>query len=145
MEIQLKRLNNAYHLRASNENGNTVEMDGSPAVGGSNSAMRPMQTLLSALGGCSAIDVISILNKQRQQLDDLEIDIKAVREEDKEPALFTTIHVHYRLFGNLKEDKVQQAVSLSMEKYCSVAKILEKTAEITYDYEIVRPNAFDME
>ena len=145
MEIQLKRLNDAYHLRATNENGNTIEMDGSPAIGGSNAAMRPMQTVLSALGGCSAIDVISILNKQRQQLDDLEIDIKAVREENKEPALFTTIHVHYRLFGNLKEDKVQQAVSLSMEKYCSVAKILEKTAEITYDYEIVRPNTFDME
>jgi putative redox protein len=139
MEIHLKRLNDAYHIQATNENGNVLQMDGSPAVGGSNLAMRPMQTLLSALGGCSAIDVISILSKQRQPLDDIQIEIKGERAQGVEPSLFTEIHIHYKLFGALKEEKVQQAVALSMEKYCSVAKTLEKTAVITYDYEIVRP------
>lgn len=138
MKIELQRIDDAYQMLARNENGNTVILDGSPAVGGSNQGMRPMQSLIASLGGCSAIDVISILNKQRQPLQDLKISIDAERQTDATPSLFTTIHVHYKLFGDLKEEKVQQAVSLSMEKYCSVAKIIEKTATITWSFEIVK-------
>lgn len=137
MEIKLKRLDDAYQMVALNENGNSIIMDGSPAIGGGNKGMRPMQTLLAALGGCSAIDVISILNKQRQILDDIHIEIKAAREPEAVPSLFTEIHVHYKLFGELKPEKAERAVQLSMEKYCSVAKTLEKTAKITWSYEIV--------
>lgn len=138
MKIELQRIDDAYQMLARNENGNTIILDGSPAVGGSNQGMRPMQSLIASLGGCSAIDVISILNKQRQPLQDLKISIDAERQTDATPSLFTTIHVHYKLFGDLKEEKVQQAVSLSMEKYCSVAKIIEKTATITWSFEIVK-------
>lgn len=137
MEIKLKRLDDAYQMVALNENGNSIIMDGSPSIGGGNKGMRPMQTLLAALGGCSAIDVISILNKQRQILDDIHIEIKAAREPEAVPSLFTEIHVHYKLFGELKPEKAERAVQLSMEKYCSVAKTLEKTAIITWSYEIV--------
>lgn len=137
MEIKLKRLDDAYQMVALNENGNSIIMDGSPSIGGGNKGMRPMQTLLAALGGCSAIDVISILNKQRQILDDINIEIKAAREPEAVPSLFTEIHVHYKLFGELKPEKAERAVQLSMEKYCSVAKTLEKTAIITWSYEIV--------
>ena len=140
MKITLKRIDDAFHMEATNENGNTTRMDGSPKVGGSNQSMRPMQTVIAALGGCSSIDVISILKKQRQPLDDLQIDIDAEREEGVVPSLFTKIHVSYRLYGDLKEEKVKQAVTLSMEKYCSVVKILEKVAEVSWEYKIIRPS-----
>ncbi|WKN44346.1 OsmC family protein [Tunicatimonas pelagia] len=136
MQIKIKRLNDATHLEASNEDGLTLQMDGSPDVGGKDLAMRPMQVLLSSLGGCSAMDVISILNKQRQPLDDIQFTLDGTREEGKVPAVFTKIHITYDLYGNLDEDKVKRAIDLSMQQYCSVTKMLEKTAKITYSFKI---------
>jgi putative redox protein len=136
MKIQIERLNNAVHLRATNEDGASVEMDGSPAVGGENKGFRPMQMLLAALGGCSTIDIVSILKKQRQSVDDIAITVEGEREPGVEPSLFRNIHVHFTLKGNLDEDKVRKAVDLSMEKYCSVAKTLEQTATITYSFSV---------
>ena len=136
MKIEIKRLDQAYHLLASNENGNTVESDGAESIGGSGKGMRPMQMLLSSLGACSTIDVINFLRKQRQPLDDIRITLTGERDPDKVPSLFTDVHVHFELFGNLDEKKVAKALSLSMEKYCSVARILEKTATITWDFSI---------
>lgn len=137
MKIELQRINDAFHMEAKNEQGNTVHIDGSPEIGGGNLAMRPMQMVLSALGGCSAIDIINILRKQRQPLEDFKVTIEAEREKDKVPALFTTIHVHYVLKGDLKPAKVEKAVNMSMEKLCSVKMILDKTAQISWSYEIL--------
>lgn len=137
MKIEIKRLDDAYHLEASNDTGNTVRTDGSPSIGGSNKGMRPMQLLLSAMGTCSAIDVISILKKQRQPLENIEVSVEGQRAEGQVPAVFTDIHVHYRLFGQINEEKARHAVELSVEKYCSVSKMLEKTANITWDVEII--------
>lgn len=137
MKVKLNRLNNAYHLEASNEDGNTIRTDGSPKIGGENLGMRPMQLMLAGIGSCSAIDVISILNKQKQDLQDIKIEVDGQREEGEIPALFTDIHLHYKLYGNLNKDKVEKALALSVDKYCSVARILEKTANVTYDYEIL--------
>ena len=100
--------------------------------------MRPMQLLLAGIGGCSAIDVISILRKQRQPLEDIKVTVNGEREPNQVPSLFTKIHMHYELFGDLDEPKVARAISLSNEQYCSVGKMLEKTAEVTYDFTIVR-------
>lgn len=136
MKIELERLNKQVHFRAKNEDGVSLDMDGSPEIGGENQGLRPMQLLLAGIGGCSSIDIIEILKKQRQELEDIKITVTAEREKDKVPSLFTTIHVHYQLWGNLDETKAQKAITLSMEKYCSVAKIIEKTAEITYSFEI---------
>jgi len=136
MEIKLKRLDDAFHMLAINEDGSTVESDGSPDIGGSHKGMRPMQMVLSALGSCSAIDVIQFLRKMRQPLLDIELTITAQREPDKTPSLFTDIHLHYRLHGPLDSKKVERAISLSVDKYCSVARLLEKTAHITWEYEI---------
>ncbi len=136
MKIQIERLNDAVHLRATNEEGASLEMDGSPAVGGEDKGFRPMQMLLAALGGCSTIDIVSILKKQRQPVDDIAITVEGEREPGVEPSLFRDIHVHFALKGNLDEDKVRKAVDLSMEKYCSVAKTLEKTATITYSFSV---------
>lgn len=137
MKIELKRLDDAFHIQASNEEGRTVETDGSPDIGGHNQAMRPMQLLLSAIGSCSAIDVIHFLKKQRQHLEDIQITVTAGREKDKVPSLFTDINVFFNLYGQIDEKKAERAVNLSMEKYCSVAKILEKTAVISWEYAIV--------
>jgi putative redox protein len=136
MKIEIKRLDDAYHLRSTNEDGNSVETDGSPTIGGGNKAMRPMQMLLASLGSCSSIDVIHFLKKQRQPLEDIRVTVTGEREPDVAPSLFTEVHVHYDLYGDLDENKVTKAVSLSMEKYCSVTRILEKTAKITWDYVI---------
>ncbi len=135
--IELKRVNDAFLMEATNQLGNSVRMDGSPDIGGSDLAMRPMQMLLAALGGCSSIDVISILKKQRQELKDLKITITGEREQNVEPSLYTEIHAHFKLYGNMDADKVEKAVSLSMKKYCSVAKTLEKSAKVTYTFEII--------
>lgn len=137
MKIKIKRLNDAVNMEAVNEDGNTITMDGSPAVGGINGGMRPMQLMLAGIGGCSAIDIVSILKKQKQDLKDISITVDGEREEGVAPALFTKIHVHYVLTGDLDENKVKRAVSLSMDKYCSVTRILEKTAQINYSFEIV--------
>ena len=139
MQIKLERIDDAYHMRAVNENGNTIETDGSLKIGGNNKGMRPMQLLLTAVGGCSAIDIITFLRKQRQDLKDFRITVEGERQKDAIPSLFTDIHLHFELTGDLNEKKVERALSLSMDKYCSVAKTLEKTAKITYDYSIIKP------
>ena len=137
MKIEIKRLDDAFHLQASNESGLTLEADGAEAIGGHNLGMRPMQMVLSALGSCSAIDVILILRKQRQQLEDIHLTITAESEKDKTPSLFTDIHIHYQLYGPLDDKKVKRAVDLSMEKLCSVKLLLEKTANITWSWEVL--------
>jgi putative redox protein len=136
MKVTLKRRNNACHLEASNETGNSVSIDGAPSVGGEGKGARPMELLLIGLGGCSSIDIISILNKARQPLADLEVSIEAERQQDVEPALFTTIHAHYIIIGDVSPERVKQAVDLSLSKYCSVARILEQTATLTWSWEI---------
>lgn len=137
IKIELNRLNDAYHMEAVNEQGRTLQMDASPDVGGSNLAFRPMQMLLAAMGGCSAIDVISILKKQRQDLKDIKVTISGEREKDVVPSLYTEVHAHFKLFGNIDPEKAQKAVDLSIEKYCSVSKTLEKSARITYSVEVI--------
>ncbi len=138
IKIELARVDNDYSLEAVNDSGNKILFDGSPEIGGHNRGMRPMQTLLAAMGSCSAIDIISILRKQREELNDIKITVTGERAKDATPSLYTEVHAHYKLFGDIDADKAQKAVSLSVEKYCSVAKTLEKTAKVTYSFEIIR-------
>lgn len=137
MEVNLKRIDDAYHMEAVNDSENTLHTDGSPKIGGGNKAFRPMQMILAAVGSCSSIDVISILKKQRQQLEDIQISVKGEREPGAVPAPFTAIHVHYKIIGKVKPEKAEQACRLSMEKYCSVSKMLEKACPVTWSYEVV--------
>lgn len=100
---------------------------------------RPMETVLMGLGGCSGIDVLSMLNKSRQRVTAFTIDIEAERA-DGVPGVFTRIHLRYQLRGappdGLEHSKVMRAVALSMEKYCSVTRMLEKSASMTYEVSI---------
>lgn len=116
--------------------GPRVQLSGATDIGGDGTGPRPMEMVLMGLGGCSGIDVLSILNKARLTVTAFDIDIEAERASQT-PAVFTRIHLHYRLRGEaLDRRKVTRAVALSMEKYCSVTRMLEKTAAISYEVSI---------
>ena len=125
-----------FHFEARNEDGNLVNIDASPEMGGEGKGSRPMQLVLMGLGGCSAIDIVNILKKQKQVIDDFQIFVEGEREEGKVPSVFTEIKLIFSLKGKLDKEKVKRAVSLSVEKYCSVKAILDKTAEIKYSIEL---------
>ena len=141
MKVTLSRVNNAVHFEARTESGATLQIDGAPAVGGEGLGARPMETVLTALGGCSGIDVVSILAKQRQQVSALVITVDGEREPDVTPSIFRAIHLHFAVTGAAEPDKVARAVALSMEKYCSVARILERSATITFSHAVVPDTA----
>ena len=132
MKIELNQEGSSYHFVASNETTQSVNIDASPAIGGQNNGARPMELLIMGLGGCSGIDIINILQKQKIEVKDMQIHIDAEREKDATPSLFTNIHITFNFKGELDQNKVTRAINLSLDKYCSVAKTLEKTARITY-------------
>jgi putative redox protein len=117
--------------------GHAVVMDGAPEHGGRDMGVRPMEMLLLGLGGCTAFDVMSILKKSRQAVVDCEVRIDSDRAEEV-PKVFTRIHVHFVVSGkNLDPAKVEKAVKLSADKYCSASLMLGKTAKISHDFEVV--------
>lgn len=137
MKITVDRLEAPFYLQAHNEEGNTLTMDAGPGIGGTGRGFRPMEMLLAALGGCSTIDIVHILQKAHQPLDDIQVEVDGKRQVGVEPSLYETIHVTYKLKGAFTDEAAQRAVDLSMTKYCSVAKTLEKTAAITWTWERV--------
>src|ERR1041384_357389 len=132
MKISIKRTDDDFAMEARNEDGNLITMDGPPNLGGHNSGFRPTQLLLAAVGGCSAIDVVMILKKQKQQIDSFEIEVDGEKEKVEEYSLFRDITIHFKLKGEIELEKAERAVQLSIEKYCSVSKTLEPTAKINY-------------
>ena len=139
MKIVIERINEAFKMKAKNEDGKSVVLDASPEVGGNNDGLRPMQLLLASLGSCSAIDIVNIINKQKQRLEGIKITVNAEREKGSVPALFSEINIFFELSGDINKQKAKNAIQLSMEKYCSVARILEKSCCINYDFEIYNP------
>ena len=116
--------------------GHAVVMDGAPEIGGHNLGPRPMEMLLAGLGGCSAIDVVMILKRGREAVTDCVVEIDAERA-DTEPKVFTKIHMHYIVTGQqLDTNKVDRAIKLSAEKYCSASAMLAAVATITHDFEL---------
>lgn len=121
---------------AESGSGHAVVMDASPEVGGRDMGARPMEMVLMGAGGCSAIDVVHILRKARQDLADCVVELEADRAAE-DPKVFTRIHMHYVVTGrNLNPAQVERAIKLSKEKYCSATIMLAKTAEVTSDFEI---------
>ncbi|HLF98566.1 MAG TPA: OsmC family protein [Methylococcaceae bacterium] len=136
MKTRVKWVENALFVGETGS-GHVVAMDGPAEGGGHNLAARPMEMLLTGMGGCTAFDVVDILRKGRHEISGCEVRVDAERAESI-PKVFTKIHVHFVISGrNLAENAVQRAVQLSAEKYCSASIMLGKTAEITHDYEIV--------
>jgi putative redox protein len=125
-KIELSLVKGDFGFEATDENGHTVKMDSSPESGGENFGVRPMQMLLMGLGGCSAIDMISILKKQRQNVKDYKMVISGDREKGVEPSLWKDVNLEFHLYGDIDRDKAIRAAELSIGKYCSVSATLEK-------------------
>ncbi len=118
--------------------GHAIVMDGDPSVGGHNTGMRPAELLLLGIGGCSGMDIVSILKKKRQEVTGFEINVKGKRAEDY-PKKFTEITLEFVVKGrDISEVAVKRAVDLSMNKYCSVKATLEGTAKIHFSYKIIQ-------
>jgi putative redox protein len=126
----------AFH--AATGSGHLVNMDGAPEGGGKNLAPRPMEMLLVGAGGCTAYDVVLILQRGRQNVLGCEVDVQAERAAT-DPKVFTKIHLHFRLSGrNLPAAVVERAIALSKEKYCSATIMLGATAAVTTSYEVAQ-------
>lgn len=138
MKIDVNWLGNDFHFEAENETKGKIRIDGNNKIGGLEGGLSPMQLLLAGAGGCSAIDVVSILEKQKQKLINLRVEVDGDKQKlDAGHSEYKTIHMHFILEGDLDPKKVERALKLSVTKYCSVSKALEKGSEITYDYEIL--------
>jgi putative redox protein len=136
MKARVKWLDNMSFVGESGS-GHSVVMDGAPDSGGRDLAPRPMEMVLMGMGGCTAFDVVLILQRARQPIDDCIVEISAERAEEV-PRVFTSIHVHYIVKGRgLSEKQVEKAIKLTAEKYCSVSIMLAATVDITHDFEIV--------
>ena len=135
MQVELHRVNDRVHFRAQNADGNTIEIDGAERVGGEGAGFRPMQLALSALASCSVMDLIPILEKQRQSVDDVQI-VASGERADRTPSPFTSVNLHYVLTGEIDPQKARRAVELALYKYCSVGEMLQATVTITYSFEI---------
>jgi len=139
MKARVKWLDNMSFV-AEAESGHSVVMDGAPDAGGRNLGIRPMELVLSGLGGCAAFDVVMILKKAKQNIMDVQVHLEAERA-DTIPKVFSKIHAVYEVSGfDLSEKQVKRAVQLSVKKYCSVSAMLEKTAEMSYEVKMINLN-----
>ncbi|CAA9507473.1 MAG: OsmC/Ohr family protein [uncultured Segetibacter sp.] len=138
VKIELSRAEGDFGFEAKDANGHTVKMDSNPDSGGVNFGVRPMQLLLMALGGCSGIDIVSILKKQRQTIEAFDMKIEGEREAGAEPSLWKAVNIVFELKGNIDIDKARRACELSMDKYCSVAETMRRAGcDITWDVKVV--------
>ncbi len=132
MRVSLNRVNQDYLFEVTNDNGHKVLLDNKSKKEGKVEGVSPMELLLMALAGCSSIDIITILNKQKINPTDVKMDVEGDRIPGLVPSLFNKIKVNVRLEGEISPDKAKRAVSLSFNKYCSVAKTIEYSTPIKY-------------
>ena len=136
METRLKWAGGAVFIGLSS-GGHTVVMDGPLEGGGPHLGPRPMEMLLMSMAACSTYDVVSILQKSREDITDCDVRITANRAPDH-PRIFTDIHLHFIVSGrDVKEKNIERAIKLSAEKYCSASIMLGAMAKITHDFEVV--------
>ncbi|MCX2574755.1 OsmC family protein [Pedobacter sandarakinus] len=136
MNINLIRKSGKFNFEAENESGFKVELDAKAAIGGEGKGFRPMEMLLVGLGGCSGIDMVNVLTKQKEPLEDIKISINATRKDEEMPPIFDVINIHFDLFGDLTPTKVERALGMTFDKYCSVSNILGRSATINFTYKI---------
>jgi len=136
MHIELNRINAPFHFEAFGPSQLAVDIDAAINIGGNEQGLRPMELIAMGLGGCAAIDFVYILKKQRQDLQNISVSINAKRIKNKSPSPFESIDLHFTLEGELDENKVERALALSIEKYCSAAEMVKSTAHITYSFTI---------
>ncbi|HEU4788852.1 MAG TPA: OsmC family protein [Flavobacterium sp.] len=132
MKVTLNRVNDNFHFELKNERGHIVNVDSRPEFGGDNMGPSPMELVLMGVAGCSGIDMISILKKQRQEITSFKAEVEGERVQVDEAKPFKDIHVVFYLEGTVNGEKAARAAQLSFEKYCSVSKTLEPNVTIHY-------------
>jgi len=132
MNVSLERINEDYLFEVSNSEGKSVLLDNKSKTHGEVQGISPMELLLMGIAGCSSIDIIAILDKQKINPISLKMDVKGHRHENQVPALFYQIDINIYLEGRFSPEKAKRAAKLSFEKYCSVSKTLESTAKINH-------------
>lgn len=130
MDIKIESTHGSLNFKGTNERGQSIQLSGNKE------AVSPMESLLMAAAACSAIDVEIFLKKMRQDLMKIEVNVTGNRV-DAVPAVFSDMHIHYKVFGDVKEEKAKKAVDMSVEKYCSVSIMLQKAVKITHSFEVV--------
>ena len=129
MTVRLERINNAIQFAGTNASGDGLTIASKTDQEG----VSPMEMTAMAVGGCSSIDILMILEKQRQAVDSFAVEVEAERADDH-PRVFTDVHVHYTLTGDADPAKVRRAINLSLDTYCSVSKMVDQTATVTYAF-----------
>ena len=132
MKITLERIDDNYHFELKNERGHIVNVDSRPEYGGDNMGPSPMELILMGVAGCSSIDMVSILKKQRQEITSYKAEVEGIRVQVDEANPFKEITVVFYLEGKINPEKAQRAAELSFDKYCSVSKTLEPNVTISY-------------
>jgi len=136
MKVHLKRVDKAFHFSGTGTEQIPVNIDAADSVGGHKAGSRPMELFLMSLASCSAIDIILILQKQRQQIESFNITVDGLRRDNDIPAVFEKIKIHYSFTGELNESKIQRAIDLSLGKYCSVSAMLKPTVKISTSFSV---------
>ncbi len=132
MNVQLQQVDDEIQFQAQSESGYEFMVASADELEG----VSPMEMVALGLGSCSSVDILSILEKQRQSVDRYDVDVDATRAEEEVPAVFTELHVHYTVEGDVDPDKLRRAIELSLDKYCSVSRMLEATATISYAFTV---------
>ena len=136
MNVELRQISGLAMAAVGNSN-HWIAMDGPEKFGGFSAGSRPMEVLLMALAGCTAMDVISILRKKRMKLIDFSLEVEA-KQAEQHPKVFTEIKLHYIFTGqDLRPRDLEQAIELSENKYCSATAMLEKSVTIIHDYRVI--------
>ena len=132
MNVSLERINDDYLFEVTNANGMSVRLDNKSKTTGEVQGVSPMELLLMGVAGCSSIDIVAILNKQKINPKVLKMEVHGHRHENEVPALFYQIDIDIYLEGDFSPEKAKRAAQLSFDKYCSVSKTLEPTAKINH-------------
>jgi len=130
MKIKLESTHGSLNFKGTNDRGQCLQFSGSKE------SVSPMEAVLMSTAACSSIDVETFLNKMRQPFDRIEVEVNGNRV-DEVPSIFSDIHLHYKIYGNVKPEKAKKAVEMSMEKYCSVSIMLQKSVTMTHSHEVI--------
>ncbi len=139
MKTYLRSTDQPARFEGTNERGHTVFVEGSTEFGGKDTAPTPTELLLISQAGCTAVDVVTLLKKMRQPVSDIQIESEAMRS-GQIPNVLTTIHLHFKIYGAIEAIKAEKAITMSIEKYCPVSKMIDKVTRITHSFEIISEN-----
>lgn len=137
MKIRLKRINDEVLFEAENSRGHRIRVEGARELGGTDSAPSPTEYLVISQMGCTAVDIVEMLRKMRQPPAHLEMEAEAHRDPDRVPRIITHIHLHYRIFGDVKPEKAAKAIDMSVTKYCTVSKMIDGVTRLTTSFDIL--------